>query len=299
MKKIYKYLRSVKTKLKTRYLWAKHGRIVRERILSHYSTNNSEICTEEKPIIEHLRKNKISLLPYEFTRKYSKINIRLRFDSNKKLYFTIFENKKLYFRKDWGRLEIKRYYKNLLSEQDFESPHRYLTNDFDLIPGLVVIDIGSAEGLFALLVIDIVKEIFLIEPDDFWHEALIATFSPWQDKVTIINKFACDKNNNNNQISLDNYFSNKTVDFVKIDAEGNEKEILMGTKNILSRNHALKVVVASYHHKDDWIRIKDILEESGLQVSYSKGYALFYYEPDLQYPFLRKCLIRAEKFAYI
>ncbi len=298
MKIIYKYLRSTKTKLKTRYLWAKHGRIVRERILTYYLTNHSEICPDEKPVIEYLKRNKISLLPYEFNRKYSKIDIKLRFDRNNKLYYTIFNNNKLYFRRDWTRLEIKRYFKNLLAEQDLESPHRYLTNDFDLKAGLIVIDIGSAEGLFALMVIDIVKEIFLIEPDNFWYEALQATFAPWQDKVTIINKFASDNNDKNYQIILDNYLSNKTIDFIKIDAEGNEKEILLGAKNILSRNHMLKVVVASYHHKDDWIRIKEILEESGFQVSYSNGYALFYYEPDLQYPFLRKCLIKAEKIAY-
>lgn len=295
MKKIYKYLRSVKTKIKTRYLWAKHGRIVRERILTHYFTNNSEILPDEKPVIEYLRKNKISLLPYEFTKKYLKLNIKLKFDKKNKLHYTIFQNKKLYFRKDWGSLEIKRYFKNLLSEQDIESPHRYLTNDFDLKPGLVVIDIGSAEGIFALMVVDIIKKIFLIEPDDSWHEALKATFAPWQDKVTIINKYASYKNHTNNQITLDSYFTNKAIDFIKIDAEGNEKEILLGAKNILTENQKLKVVVASYHHKDDWIRIKEILEEYGLHVSYSKGYALFYYEPDLQYPFLRKCLIRAEK----
>lgn len=295
MNKLYHYLRSAKTKFKTRHLWAKHGRIIRERILAHYLTNNSEILPDEKPVIEYLRKNKISLLPYEFTSKYLKLNIRLRFDRNIKLYYTIFNHKKLYFRKDWGRLEIKRYFKNLLSEQDFESPHRYLTIDFELKPGLIVIDIGSAEGLFALMVIDIVKEIILIEPDNFWDEALKATFAPWQDKVTIINKFASDKNNDNSRITLDNYLSNKTIDFIKIDAEGNEKEILLGAKNILSKNRMLKLVVASYHHKDDWIRIKELLEESDFQVSYSDGYALFYYEPEFQYPFLRRCLIRAEK----
>lgn len=43
------------------------------------------------------------------------------------------------------------YYRYILLEQDEKSPHRYLTSEFDVSEGDVVVDVGVAEGNFLII----------------------------------------------------------------------------------------------------------------------------------------------------
>jgi len=53
-------------------------------------------------------------------------------------------------------------------------------------------DVGSAEGIYALDRVELAARTVLFEVDPEWVGALERTFAPWRDRVVIINKFASD-----------------------------------------------------------------------------------------------------------
>ena len=65
----------------------------------------------------------------------------------------------------------------------------YVFLSYSSLEDVTLLDVGAAEGFFALSVIEHVKEIILFECDVEWIKALEATFKPWKDKVFIINKY--------------------------------------------------------------------------------------------------------------
>jgi FkbM family methyltransferase len=69
------------------------------------------------------------------------------------------------------------------------------------------------------------------------------------------------------------------IDFLKIDAEGAELQIIKGGKKVLSESDA-KVVVAAYHPEDDPKEITHVLESFGFKTKVtteSSGYGCFVY----------------------
>lgn len=60
-------------------------------------------------------------------------------------------------------------------------------------------------------------------------------------------------------VSLDRYFNNQKIDFIKIDCEGAERDILLGAQNIIQQ-HAPKIIMAGYHLDDDLEILPKILK---------------------------------------
>ena len=73
-------------------------------------------------------------------------------------------------------------------------------------------------------IIEEAKHVYLFEQDEQWLEAIRATFEPWQDKVTIVQKYVSDHNSSREQ-TLDDFFNNQTDEhlFLKMDIEGAER----------------------------------------------------------------------------
>jgi len=74
-------------------------------------------------------------------------------------------------------------FRSINKEQDNQSPHLYLTAEFQVDINSIVVDAGVAEGNFALSVVEKAKILYLIECDTEWMEALRLTFAPWKEKV--------------------------------------------------------------------------------------------------------------------
>ena len=292
---VYTRTASIKSQIKNNLFWRKQARVLRSNIL-HYFSNipGNQISNEEKEVLDYLKLNKLSLLPYNFAKKYSNQIVDIHFDEDVKLNYVVFQEKKLYFKRSWSSKRIRKYFRNLLAEQDPNSPHRYLTKDFNITAGDIVIDAGAAEGLFSLEVIEKVQKVYIIEPDSEWVNALSATFSPWEDKVVIIDKYISGQNCNNS-ITLDDYFLDQHIDFIKIDVEGSENVLLEGSEKILNRNQSLKLVIATYHRQNDEITFMQHFLKKGFEGYYSKGFIPFYYDIEIRPPFFRRCLIRAYK----
>lgn len=275
--------------------WIKQGRVLRKLILDYYKTNNySNTSLEERRVIDYLTTNKISFLPYEFTKKYKSKDVNVFYDLENGLHYVIFINKRLYYRRDWSVRKIKKYHANLLAEQDPDSPHKYLSGNFAFKDNSVALDIGAAEGIFSLMVVEKARKLYLIEPDSLWVEALEATFKEWKNKITILKKFASSLNDEDN-IALDEFFDGKKIDFIKIDSEGSEKEILIGAEKVLKQNNQLKIVIAAYHWQNEDIELEELLNNDNFKLSFSNGYVCYYFENKFKQPYLRRCLLRVEK----
>ena len=249
--------------------------IIVRRILRYYSlprfltARNAEI----DKVLTFLEKNGFSVFPYDFINKYTASSINIFCSDRKDMLYAIYKEKKLYFKSDFDIDKAKSYMNELLIEQDIESPHSYLAEDFKPQLGSVIIDIGAAEGNFSLSQIESAKHIYIFEGDPTWVNALEETFKPYENKTTIINKYVSDIDGNNT-ITIDSYFNSTYLEryFVKIDVEGHEVHVLNGMTNLLKSNADLMISVCSYHRKRDEENITKRLKEYKLKIYIKRIY---------------------------
>lgn len=271
---------------------------LRNDIIGYYQ-GKSNISLEEKEVLEYLKNNKVTVFPYDFKNKYNKEETIVYLDDSNGLKYVYHEDKKLYFKRSHTVGYIKSLYNGLLLDQDKDSPHRYLTEDFNLNESDVIADIGAAEGNFSLSNVERVKKIYLFEYDEEWIEALRATFKPWQYKVEICNKFVSDTNSDT-RISMDNFIKiNNDISFLKVDIEGEELNFLKGAANFLNVKQNLKMAICTYHKQEDEKNITSILKNNNFEVNHSKRFMVFIFDKNIKPPFLRRGLLRAQKRSYI
>src|SRR6188508_3632115 len=168
---------------------------LKKNILKYYDGNPQlHNDPEWKEVIERLKKHPLEIFPYNYADKYKEEDIEVFLDNQSGLHYVLLDGKKLFFKKSWNAEKIRRNYNRLRIEQDVESPHYYTSPEFDVQPGDVVADIGSAEGNFSITIVGKVKKLYLFECDPGWLEALKKTFEPWRDKVEIIPQFVSNEN---------------------------------------------------------------------------------------------------------
>lgn len=214
------------------------------------------------------------------------------FDSEAGMYFVLRNTRKLYFKKSINSIDkVKEYYEYLAYEQTEKSPHRYLDKNFDIDEGSIVVDCGAAEGIFGLDNIDKIKLLYIFECDKEWIEALQFTFKPYKDKVQVIDKYVGNEDNDS-MVKLDTFFNDRRIDFLKMDIEGCETDVLCGAQRILSNQCPLKIVTAAYHSKDAEKEIRERL--TNFKISTSEGFLLHGWEV-AEPPYFRTGIIRAEK----
>jgi len=245
-------------------------------------------------IIDYFKKHRFSIFPYEFSRKYHASDIDVLYDNRTQTRYVMRGNKRLYFPEGWEIYNIRDYYNGLCLEQDDDSPHRYEVDGYIVQEGDVIADIGAAEGIWALDNADKAGKIYLFECNREWIKALKKTFEPWQEKVVITNKFVSNIDNKKN-VTLDVFFKNKKLDFIKADIEGMEIKLLEGCKDLLANNSNLKLLLCAYHSKDDGTEINKILETYGYITEFSRRYMLFIYDKELEVPYIRRGLVRGKK----
>lgn len=265
-------------------------------ILKYYAGLTEPPSDEITSVLNYLRKNPIAVFPYDFQNEYIKENIEVFDDKDKGLKYVLMDGKKLYFKKRLGRKKIQNLYNLLSKEQDVRSPHHYLTGEFEFNDGGILVDVGAAEGNFALSVVEKASRIILFEADKEWVEPLNATFEPWKDKVEIVNKYVSNISDSTNT-KLDDFLKieNGRETFIKIDVEGAESRLLDGCKNFLAKQKPLKVAICTYHKQNDEKEFTSILNNYGFKTAHSDGYMLFYYDKQMTAPYFRRGLIRAEK----
>lgn len=270
---------------------------MRSAILDYYYGRPDPPSGEIEEVLNYLKKNRVTVFPYSFNDDYREEAIEVFEDKNKGLRYVLLDGKRLYFKKKWSKGRIRKSFNGLLKEQDRRCPHCYESDDFKVEEGDVLLDIGAAEGNFALMAVEKASRIILFESNPDWTEALTATFEPWKDKVQIVNKFVGDTTFGM-CTTLDDFLApEEKVSFLKIDIEGAEYQLLMGSSRILEEVKPLKIAICAYHKQEDAEVLNGILLQNGFETSHSDGYMFLYHDKNIRAPFLRRGLIRAVKSA--
>lgn len=243
--------------------------------------------------IEYLKNNGLVIFPYDFEKKYRHNHIIV----NKNLEFPFIDyfGKKLFFQKGKTDSQLSHYFNSLLAEQDEKSPHLYCTEKFNVKFNDIVVDLGVAEANFSLKNIDLAKKVYLFESNSKWIEPLKHTFEPYQNKVHIINKFVS-ANSSDTSIALDDMdeIKNESL-FIKIDVDGEERQVLNGMIDLLKESKKIKVAICTYHKENDAQEFKVFFEDIGFKTEFSTGYMLFYHDKKIRKPYFRKGVLRAWK----
>lgn len=273
------------------------------KINSYFSTHagEKEKFAKELNFINTIAKQKpsesekklYSIYPYPFTLRYNHTETEVFRDEKADMFYVFFEGKKMYYHNGFTTKEdVQMHFMSISAEQDAESPHRYFNGFFSVTKDDVVADLGAAEGNFALTIVNDVKELYLLEADPAWADALNKTFEPWKEKVHIIQKYVggC---NDNKTITLDELFKEKYISVIKMDIEGAEVDVLKNAQQFISER-SLKMIITTYHRKNDATEIKELLESAGYHTMFSNNYMLYIWD-NLTPPYFRNGLITASK----
>lgn len=270
-------------------------KVLRASVLEYYASLPQPHSDEIEKVLNFLRSESFDSIPHELIHKYKVEDVLVHNDKVKGLKYVMHNNKRLYFKRIWDNKRIQRSYTGLAKEQDPQSPHCYTNHLFKVDEGDVIVDVGAAEGIFALDAVEKASKLILFEANNDWIEALNATFEPWKEKVTIVNKFVGNVNSST-QITLDEFIAHgEKISFLKVDIEGAEQRLIEGCKRILQHIKPLNVAICTYHKHNDEVEFKDILTSYGFETSYSDGYMLYYFDKKIKAPYLRRGVLRATK----
>ena len=165
--------------------------------------------------------------------------------------------------------------------------------------GGVVLDLGCAEGTFALSVIDKARKVICFEPDASWCNTLRYTFKSHSKEVEVVNRFVSSVTNlEDNQISIDDYFGENIPDdisVVKMDIEGAEQEALHGMRKTLEKNPQAVLLICAYHTKEASKEIREILNDMKYLYDVRDGKVVYCIESNDKEDILRDGLIEAYK----
>ena len=180
----------------------------------------------------------------------------------------------------------------LIINETFDEKHgHFYENALTRVePDDVVVDVGAAEGLFSLSVINRCRKVIMIEPNGNFVEALNNTFRGYigTGKAVILPAAAGDREGRIRLIddgasstvaesgepnvelrTLDGLLENEgKIGYLKIDVEGSEMEVLKGAKRIIQRDKP-KIAAACYHKNNEPDLIMDLLK------GFVPGYRVF------------------------
>ena len=253
-----------------------------KRIVEYLQSDDCSIpVTDKLLILKCFSKTLVYPIGYPFIREYLYKKINVFQDKTRSLYYVYHNKKKLYFKKGLSKNDIREMYNALCIELDTRSPHSYFAFPAGYQSTDIAADVGAAEGIWALDIVEKVKEIYLFECDATWVEALRATFEPWKNKVYIINKYVSSFTDEKNT-ALDDYFCGKNTfpTIIKIDIEGSEIECINGASTLLTQ-YIRYALICTYHRYDDYAKLSEIIKKYSFEIHTSKGYMIFYWEePD-------------------
>jgi hypothetical protein len=219
----------------------------------------------------------------------------VQWDASEGLHFVLHRGHRLYWHEGARPKDVARGYAGLVTEQQAGSPHCYCEGDFGVPDGAVVADLGAAEGIFSLDVVERARRVHLFECGAMWRRALAATFRPWGDKV-VRHECLVGRVGQAGCVAIDELLRDEEApDFYKLDIEGAEGDALHGATATLARARAPRIAVCAYHRQQDEADLTHQLQELGFRVHASRGWVLLYRSPEFGEPYFRRGVLRAER----
>ena len=251
--------------------------------------------------IDYLKREGWAAFPYARLRQLDSVEAGR--EAANGLPYVVHRGRRLYFPRNWSAQRAESVYRGYVEDECLlgggyreRAPHQYQTDEFCVREGDVVLDIGAAEGLFALDVAEKAGRLYLFECDPAWKLPLAATFAPFGDKVCIVNKrVGC--GSSRHEIRLDAFLNREAGRrfFLKMDIEGAESVVVEACRDFLIREAQVRLCCCTYHRQHDAERLETLLKGMGYQTAFSEGYVLFSRDRDLAKPYFRRGMIRAEK----
>jgi hypothetical protein len=97
--------------------------------------------------------------------------------------------------------------------------------------------------------------------------------------------------NSENSVSLNRFFAEREKpDFIKIDVEGFENKVIMGSSKIFEDKRNIKLAICTYHKQDDFDTFSLFFKNAGFSTSSSPGYMIF--RRAIKKPYLRRGILR-------
>ena len=227
--------------------------------------------TEENNVFAFMGRYRITSYPYPYMLEYQKKEIQVELDKEQNLPYVLHQNRRLYFPEFYTEEKVKKDYRALLIEQDIRSAHRYV-RDYNALNDRVLLDVGAAEGIFSLDTIELTKRVILFERETYWLKPLNATFAPWKEKVTLVEKYVGNKSEGI-FVTLDEFLSTELNEnlFIKMDIEGAERIALEGAAKTLESGKNIQLAVCTYHRKNDPEYIATLLQRYGFSTEFTDG----------------------------
>ncbi len=252
---------------------------------------------ELKECVNYIIENGPAMYCYKTAKQKRYDDDDIFYDSDKALFYAYWDNKKMFFKRSLNnRKKVLDYLNISFWEQSDGSPHQYLSKEFSIEQGDVVLDIGAAEGNFTLSIIDQIEKAYLFECEPEWLEALKYTFADYREKICIVPQFVSDKDHED-ETTIDAFCKKNHLDqigMIKMDIEGAEIKALIGAKDMLRGKHIKKCAICVYHNIEDADKIEKLLH--GYSKAYTDGYIMsaIWHLHDLKYPYWVKGVLRAE-----
>lgn len=164
---------------------------------------------------------------------------------------------------------------------DVNDWHYYQKKHTLIEDGDILLDIGTAEGLFSLTVADVCSHIYMVEPGGTFNQSLKKTFEAYTHKTTILNVAIGNEDgeiffnedsldgkvtegtvSNAQKINInkiDTLLAGKKITYLKADIEGFEQEMLRGAAQTIKENKP-KIAITTYHTENDPKEIIDIIK---------------------------------------
>jgi len=155
---------------------------------------------------------------------------------------------------------------------DVNDWHYYQKEHTVIEDGEILLDVGTAEGLFPLTVAHKCSHIYLVEPGAAFNKTLKKTFAPYNDKVSIFNvaignedgEIFFSEDSLDGKVSdgtaanaqkiginkIDTLIGDKKITYLKADIEGFEQEMLRGAAQTI-KNNKPKIAITTYHDQND------------------------------------------------
>tara|TARA_B100001093_G_scaffold518020_1_gene601406 strand:+ start:1856 stop:2950 length:1095 start_codon:yes stop_codon:yes gene_type:complete len=168
---------------------------------------------------------------------------------------------------------------SLFQSEEFQYFNKF-TTDKQNEDHIVFVDGGAYDGdsYFDCIKNQNISEAYLFEPDPNNFKLLLENFSSIDNKPLLIplglsNRYdtftfssfgEAGHIDNNGDISIstcsiDEFFGDKKVDFIKLDIEGNEKNALIGAKDVINKNLPI-ICLSAYHRPEDIWDLANVID---------------------------------------